>query len=73
MTKENFNKLWSESSKEDILNQYYYDYTYAQVLKQSLIDIKEYVTKDIQECTYRQISKYQEILEIIDKGLGGEK
>lgn len=26
MTKEEFNKLWKDSTKEEILNQYYYDY-----------------------------------------------
>ena len=42
-------------------------------LKQALIDIREYIAKDIQECTYRQVSKYQEILQIIDKALGDDK
>jgi len=27
MTKEDFNKVWKDSTKEEILNQYYYDYT----------------------------------------------
>ena len=40
-------------------------------LKQALNEIREYIAKDIQECTYRQVSKYQEILQIIDKALGG--
>ena len=26
MTKEEFNNLWKDSTKEQILNQYYYDY-----------------------------------------------
>ena len=26
MSKEEFNKLWKDSTKEQILNQYYYDY-----------------------------------------------
>ncbi len=26
MTKEEFNKLWKDSTREEILNQYYYDY-----------------------------------------------
>lgn len=28
MTKEDFYKVWKDSTKEDILNQYYYDYDY---------------------------------------------
>lgn len=38
-------------------------------LEQCLKKIREYIVKDIQECTYRQISKYQEILKIIEDGL----
>ena len=28
MTKKEFYKVWKDSSREDILNQYYYDYDY---------------------------------------------
>ncbi len=42
-------------------------------LKQVLNKIRKYIAKDIQECTYGQVPKYQDILQIIDKVLGDEK
>lgn len=42
-------------------------------LNQALNEIREYIAKDIQKCTYGQVSKYQDILQIIDKVLGDEK
>lgn len=41
MTKQDFYKVWKDSTKEDILNQYYYDYEYLTELKQ---DIKKAIT-----------------------------
>lgn len=42
-------------------------------LKQILSDIREDISKDIQECTYGQVPKYQDILQIIDKVLGDDE
>ena len=43
-------------------------------LRQALNEIREYIAKDIQKCTYGQVSKYQNILQIIDKvDLGGKE
>lgn len=39
-------------------------------LKQALNEIREYIAKDIQKCTYCQVPKYQDILQIIDEVLG---
>lgn len=41
MTKEEFKKVWHNSSKEDILNQYYYDYKEKQRLKEEIKWIME--------------------------------
>ncbi len=42
-------------------------------LKQALNEIREYIAKDIQKCTYGQVSKYQDILQIIDEVGGNEE
>lgn len=36
-------------------------------LKQALNEVREFIAKAIQECTYGQVLVYQKILEIIDK------
>lgn len=41
MSKEEFNKVWKNTSRENILNQYYYDYTYLQKLKEAINKIIE--------------------------------
>lgn len=40
MTKEDFYKVWKDSTKEEILNQYYYDYT---ELKETIDKAIEYI------------------------------
>jgi len=43
MTKENFCKVWKDSTREEILNQYYYDYTeLKETIDKALECIKEY-------------------------------
>lgn len=41
MTKEEFNKLWKDSTKEEILNQYYYDYKELQQKENIIKEVRE--------------------------------
>lgn len=41
MTKEEFNKLWKDSTKEEILNQYYYDYKELQRTNNIIKEVRE--------------------------------
>lgn len=43
MTKEEFNKVWKDTSREGILNQFYYDYMYMQKLKEDINKAIEYI------------------------------
>lgn len=84
MNKEDFNKVWSESSRENILNQYYYDYIYMQQLKQALVNIEHYLDskqfyllmEEPQISINSTPSKYEmirsDISSIIDKVIGDE-
>lgn len=36
MTKEEFNNIWKDTSREGILNQFYYDYMYMKKLKEDI-------------------------------------
>lgn len=45
MTKEEFNKLWKDSTKEQILNQYYYDY--EEMIK------SHNIIKEVRELNYK--------------------
>ena len=47
MTKEDFNKVWKDSSRESILNQYYYDYQDLRKCLKILDKIKEYIEKEL--------------------------
>lgn len=43
MTKEEFNKVWKDTSREGILNQFYYDYMYMQKLKEDINKAIKYI------------------------------
>lgn len=43
MNKEEFYKVWKDSSREDILNQYYYDYRYQRELVNDINKAIEYI------------------------------
>lgn len=43
MTKEEFNKVWKDTSREGILNQFYYDYRYMQKLKEDINKAIDYL------------------------------
>ena len=46
MSKEEFNKVWKDTSKKGILNQYYYDYCYMQKLKKDINKATEYIEEN---------------------------
>ena len=65
MTKEEFNKLWEDSTKEQILNQYYYDY--EEMIKSHNI-IKE--ARELLENDYFEdgsFTNYDKVFELLDK------
>lgn len=43
MNKEEFNNIWKDTSREGILNQFYYDYMYMQKLKEDINKAIEYI------------------------------
>lgn len=47
VSKEDFLKVWKDSSREDILNQYYYDYTFTRELCDKVNKAIEYIEKFI--------------------------
>jgi hypothetical protein len=51
----------------DVLNKYVNKIDENTNLKQALNEVREFIAKAIQECTYGQVLVYQKILEIIDK------
>ena len=67
ITKEQFNSVWKDTSKEGILNQFYYEHIDLMKYISVLDEIREYIVNDIQHCTYGQVPKYQDILQILDK------
>lgn len=78
MTKQDFQKFWNESSRENILNQYYYDYVYLQGLKQALNEIRKCCEDNAIEVNTHEygnliVTNTEDILQIIDKALGDEK
>ena len=72
MTKEEFNNIWKDTSRENILNQFYYDYMYMKKLKEDINKAIEYIeghTLDEQDedgtiykTIYTESSKLLEIL-----------
>lgn len=75
MTKEEFNKVWKDTSREGILNQFYYDYRYMQKLKEDINKVLEDI-KEYKEMGYSKYDENEIEIELIDKILetldGGE-
>lgn len=74
MTKEEFNKVWKDTSREGILNQFYYDYKYMQKLKEDINKVLEDI-KEYKELGYSKYDENEIEIELIDKileTLGGE-
>lgn len=52
MNKEDFKKIWKDSTKEEILNQYYYDYKYQRKLAEDIMKAIEYIDINYLDFTY---------------------
>lgn len=50
MTKEEFNKLWKDSTKEEILNQYYYDYKELQRTSNIINELEKKIISICETC-----------------------
>lgn len=66
MTKEEFNKVWKDTSREGILNQFYYDYRYMQKLKEDINKVLEDI-KEYKELGYSKYDENEIEIELIDK------
>lgn len=66
MTKEEFNKLWKDSTKEEILNQYYYDYKELQRTNNIIKEVRELLKNDYFEDG--SFTNYKKVFELLDKG-----
>lgn len=62
MSKEEFNKIWKDTSKKGILNQYYYDYMYMKKLKEDINKAIEYIENE----NLRIVDISKEIPELCD-------
>ena len=65
MSKEEFNKVWKDTSRKGILNQFYYDYMYMQKLKKDINKAIEYVKE---HRYYAHTIDIDELLEILEGG-----
>ena len=54
MTKEEFNNIWKDTSREGILNQFYYDYMYMKKLKEDINKAIE-LNKQIKSFVYNEM------------------
>ena len=79
ISKEDFNKVWKDSTREAILNQYYYDYMELQKVYSIIKEVREYINHyetirgyyEYEELGYDEYNYdedvKQELLEILDK------
>lgn len=72
VSKEDFNKVWKDSSRENILNQFYYEHNELFRIKK---EVREYIEKIPNEDNSTESQKIagtyvirNVILEILDKG-----
>lgn len=63
MTKDEFIKLWEDSIKEQILNQYYYDYEEMVKSHNIIKEVKDYIENPIHDMP---VKTYQELLDILE-------
>lgn len=76
ISKEDFNKVWKDSTREAILNQYYYDYMELQKVYSIIKEVREQINKDREKKNYEKdglmkqafyCNKTDKLLEILDK------
>ena len=68
VSKKQFDEIWKDSSRESILNQFYYDYLYKEKLKQTLNKAKQSILVsryfDKESC-YEEFKCLKEVYEIL--------
>lgn len=73
ISKEDFNKVWKDSTREEILNQYYYDYIELRKVYSIIKEAGEYCRNDnnfqiVEPYAQSMVKGIQrEFLEILDK------
>ena len=72
ISKEDFNKVWKDSNREAILNQYYYDYMELQKVYSIIKEVREYIEsynlEYLHETNEHNLAYIlEELLEILDK------
>lgn len=67
VSKENFNKVWKDSSRENILNQFYHEHNELFRIKKEVREKLEYY-KTLQYGTYDSDNIIAGFEEILDKG-----
>lgn len=74
VSKEDFLKVWKDSSREDILNQYYYDYKFTRELCDKVNKAIEYINNhkeplhhwfDEPDCDYWLATNPDDLLDIL--------
>lgn len=70
ISKEDFNKVWKDSTREAILNQYYYDYIELRKVYSIIKEAREYIQDrydgEVLTHTFDK-DNVKELLEILDK------
>lgn len=69
MTKEEFNSIWKDTSREGILNQFYYDYCYMQKLKNILNIIEQHCLDEQMPEEYLEYSAFVEVQNMVYEGI----
>lgn len=67
MTKEEFNNLWKNCTREEILLQFYYDYIELQERISIIKELREYLPKLRVSPSYELDDKIDNLEEILDK------
>lgn len=74
-TKEDFNKVWKDSSREDILNQFYYDHMEMERFKNIINELEKLIEQYSQnDYYYKYNGKYlkSEIIKDLKELKGGK-
>ena len=56
-TKEDFNKVWKDSSREDILNQFYYEHKDMEKFKNIINELEKYLDEQVDYMTHHSIER----------------
>lgn len=73
VSKEEFKKMWKNSTKDEILNQYYYDYQYQRKLANDINKAIDYIKQYgnlycLKHTQFKYYNQYKVLLEILKGG-----